>query len=220
MTRRITPAQFHAAEGVEDWRVLASGPGHAAHASYRTGSFAIGLALVEAIGRVAEELDHHPDVDLRYRHVAVRLTTHVVADLSRHDVELARRISAVAGELGVPVEPLAVQVVELALDALDIPSVRPFWEAVLGYRRAEPDTLVDPRGLGPPLWFQQMDAPRAQRNRLHVDVGVPHDQVEQRLAAALTAGGRLLSAVHAPAFWVLADPEGNEACLCTWQGRD
>ena len=25
---------------------------------------------------------------------------------------------------------------------------------------------------------------------------------------------------RAPAFWVLADPEGNEACVCTWQGRD
>jgi 4a-hydroxytetrahydrobiopterin dehydratase len=30
----------------------------------------------------------------------------------------------------------------------------------------------------------------------------------------------MLSDAEAPAFWVLADPEGNEACICTWQGRD
>ena len=38
--------------------------------------------------------------------------------------------------------------------------------------------------------------------------------------AARAAGGRLVSDAAAPAFWVLADAEGNEACICTWQGRD
>jgi hypothetical protein len=42
----------------------------------------------------------------------------------------------------------------------------------------------------------------------------------QTISAALAAGGTLLSDSAAPAFWVLADPEGNEACVCTWQGRD
>ena len=65
-----------------------------------------------------------------------------------------------------------------------------------------------------------MDAPRPQRNRIHVDVAVPHDQAASRIATALSAGGTLVSAAHAPAFWVLADAEGNEACVTTWQGRD
>jgi 4a-hydroxytetrahydrobiopterin dehydratase len=65
-----------------------------------------------------------------------------------------------------------------------------------------------------------MDAPRPQRNRIHIDVSVPHDQAQARLEAALAAGGRLLSDAEAPAFWVLADPEGNEACITTWQARD
>ena len=65
-----------------------------------------------------------------------------------------------------------------------------------------------------------MDAPRPQRNRIHVDVTVPHDVAADRIAAALAAGGTLLSDDHAPAYWVLADPEGNEACISTWQGRD
>jgi 4a-hydroxytetrahydrobiopterin dehydratase len=70
------------------------------------------------------------------------------------------------------------------------------------------------------VWFQQMDAPRPQRNRIHLDVIVPHDVAEERVAATLAAGGRLVSADRAPAFWVLADVEGNEACVCTWQGRE
>jgi hypothetical protein len=37
--------------------------------------------------------------------------------------------------------------------------------------------------------------------------------------AAVAAGGTLVSDDEAPAFWVLADPEGNRMCLCTWQER-
>lgn len=65
-----------------------------------------------------------------------------------------------------------------------------------------------------------MDSPRPQRNRIHLDIDVPHDVATARIEAALAAGGTLLSDDAAPAFWVLADAEGNEACICTWQGRD
>jgi len=82
------------------------------------------------------------------------------------------------------------------------------------------DAIRDPAGLGPAFWFQQMDAPRPQRNRIHLDVIVPHDEVDDRIAAAVAAGGTLVSDTAARAFWVLADPEGNEACLCTWEDRD
>jgi hypothetical protein len=67
----------------------------------------------------------------------------------------------------------------------------PFWRAVLGYRYrgdSPEEDLIDPRGRGPSLWFQKMDAPRPQRNRIHIDVWVPHDQAEARVAAAITAG--------------------------------
>jgi hypothetical protein len=47
-----------------------------------------------------------------------------------------------------------------------------------------------------------------------------HDIARGRIDAALAAGGRVLSDSAAPAFWILADAEGNEACICTWQGRD
>jgi 4a-hydroxytetrahydrobiopterin dehydratase len=92
MTERITAGQFHAAAGVEDWRVVFAG----ACTCFRTGSFSAGVALVTAIGALADAAGHHPDVDLRYAAVTVRMTTHDVGGLSERDVELARQISAAA----------------------------------------------------------------------------------------------------------------------------
>jgi 4a-hydroxytetrahydrobiopterin dehydratase len=180
---------------------------------------------VHAIDELAGLEDHHPDVDLRYGGVTVRLITitHDYYGLSERDVELARQISAAARELGVPADPSAVQTVQVTIDALVGPEVMPFWRAVLGYqdRSDSPDEdLIDPRGRGPSLWFQEMDAPRPQRNRIHFDVWVPHDQAEARVAAAIAAGGRLVTDQYAPSWWVLADAEGNEVDVCTWRSRD
>ena len=79
--------------------------------------------------------------------------------------------------------------------------------------------IVDPRGQLPAIWFQQMDAPRPQRNRVHFDVTVAHDEAEARVRA-LGGGGRLVDDSFARSFWVLADAEGNEVCICTWTDRD
>ena len=114
----------------------------------------------------------------------------------------------------------SVQMLEIGIDALDAAAIRPFWRAVLGYAEAADGSLADPLGQGPAVWFQQMDAPRPQRNRIHFDVSVPHDEAPDRIAAALAAGGTVTNDAEAPAFWVLADAEGNEACITTWQGRD
>jgi 4a-hydroxytetrahydrobiopterin dehydratase len=146
----------------------------------------------------------------------VRLSTEIPGGLSNADVELAREISAAARRLSLPSDPSAVLHVQVAIDALDIPKVRPFWQAVLGYDNYGDDDLLDPRRSQPSFWFQQMDAGRPQRNRIHIDVYVPRDQAEPRLAAALAAGGRVVSDAHAPEWWTLADPEGNEADLAIW----
>jgi len=219
MTETITPQQFHEAAGIEDWRVLTN----VAHAHFRTGSFAAGVALVDAIGRLSDAANHHPDVDLRFEGVTVRLTTTTPDHffwLSERDVELARQISAAARDLGVRGDPTAVQSVQVTIDALVHPEVMPFWRAVLGYRQVGDEDLLDPHSQGPAFWFQQMDAPRPQRNRIHIDVWVPHDQAEGRIAAAIAAGGDLVTDQFAPAWWTLADPEGNEADVATWMGRD
>jgi 4a-hydroxytetrahydrobiopterin dehydratase len=79
--------------------------------------------------------------------------------------------------------------------------------------------VVDPLRIGPRILFQEMDEPRGQRNRIHIDVSVPRDVAELRIAAALAAGGTLVSEAAARAWWVLADADGNEACITTWQDR-
>ncbi len=216
MTERITPGQFHEATGVEDWRVL----NHKACAHFRTGSFAKGVALVDAIGGLADAANHHPDLDLRYGSVTVRLSSHDIGGLSGRDVELARQISAAARDLDVPADPTAVRLINIAIDALVAAEVQPFWRAVLGYQQDGPEDLIDPQGSGPSFWFQDIAEPRPQRNRIHVDVSVPHDLAEERVAAAIAAGGELVTDKHAPMWWVLADPEGNEACVSTWVGRN
>jgi 4a-hydroxytetrahydrobiopterin dehydratase len=208
---RLTPRQFQESDGVGDWREVAIG----ACARFRTGSFAKGVELVEEIGRLADAMDHHPDIDLQYPTVTVRLISHDVSALSDRDVRLAQQISEAARTMGIAAEPAAVQSVQLTIDALVTADVRPFWRAVLDYEEVGDDDLVDPRNRGPGIWFQPMDGPRPQRNRVHVDVFVPNDQADARIAAALGAGGRLVDDSHAPHWWTLADPEGNEVDVAT-----
>jgi 4a-hydroxytetrahydrobiopterin dehydratase len=220
--QRITPREFHEADGAEDWRVLAEG----ACAFFRTDSFAESARLVEAIGRLPDVKDHPPDVDVRHDGVTVRLIT--TADdwygPSRRDLELARRISATARELGVSADPSALQSFLVIPGAPDTSEVMPFWRAVLGYepRDDSPDEdLVDPRMRGPSFWFEPMDEPRpGNGGAIHVAVWVPPEQAEARVAAALAAGGRMVRDQFAPSWWTLADAAGNEADIATTSGRD
>jgi 4a-hydroxytetrahydrobiopterin dehydratase len=117
-------------------------------------------------------------------------------------------------------DPSTVQTVQVAIDAVDRGRVMPFWRAVLGYKAVGDQDLDDPHGSGPSFWFQEIDKAQPGRNRFHVDVSVPHDQGEARVAAAVAAGGRVVSDEHAPAWWTLADADGNEADVATWQGRE
>ncbi|MEU5156525.1 VOC family protein [Glycomyces sp. NPDC021274] len=216
MTTTITPKQFHEAGGVDDWRVLWS----VAFALYRTGDFATGLRLVAEIGRLAEAAGHHPDLNLRSTVLEVRLVTKERWSLTETDLELARQIAQAAEALGVRADPGSTRTWEFALDALDVDKVRAFWCAVLGYEMVGDSDIGDPDGLYPPVYVQQMDVMRKGRNRIHIDVGVPHDQAEARVAAALAAGGTLVNDRFAPMHWTIADPEGNEVDLATWVGRD
>ncbi len=122
-------------------------------AHFRTGSFAKGVALVDTIGELADAANHHPDVDLRYSTVTVRLSSHDVGGLRQRDVELARQVSAAARELEVPADPSAVGLINLAIDALVAADVQPFWRALLGYQQDGPEDLIDPQGSGPSIWF-------------------------------------------------------------------
>jgi 4a-hydroxytetrahydrobiopterin dehydratase len=207
-----------------------------ARTSVPVGSFAQAVEVTaRATAAAGPDADGHLWADVRRDRVVLSVQTLAVGWVTARDVDVVRRVSAAVADLGLTTgadiddtddgPPRSVQVVEIAIDALDIAAVRPFWKAVLGYvdepgRSGPEDALVDPLGQSPALWFQQMDAPRPQRNRIHFDISVPHDEAAGRIRAALDAGGVLVSDAAAPAFWVLADAEGNEACITTWQGRD
>lgn len=192
--------------GLPDWRLLLD----RLHATFRAASFAEAGAFVQ---RVAGSPGGDVDIDLRPPG-----TVHVA--VPRTDVAAAEAIAALAADGGLTSAAQAASAVEVAIDALDIAAVKPFWKAVLGYVDEGDLAIVHPDRTGPSFWFQQMDEPRPQRNRLHVDVTVPHDVAGSRVEAALAAGGTLVTDRYARAFWVLADAEGNEACVCTWQDRD
>jgi 4a-hydroxytetrahydrobiopterin dehydratase len=212
-TTRLSSAQFEELPGVSDWRVVWGG-GYAA-ARFLTGSFAAGLALVAAVGELAAAAGRDPDVDLRPESVTVRLTTAEVHGLTSADADLARKISATAAKLRAPADPATVQHVQIALDAMDIANVLPFWHAVLGYPQVADEDLLDEHRQGPSFWFQQMDAPRTGRNRFHIDIYVARDQAQARIDAALAVGGTIVRD-NGPLWWTLADPEGNEADLAIW----
>jgi pterin-4a-carbinolamine dehydratase len=220
-----------ASETVQDfgWRFLLG----SLRTSVPVGSLAQAISLAaDAVAVCGDDADHHLRIDARPDRVVFTLQSVERAAVTTRDAELALLISAAADRSGLPAQPeiateapRSVQVLEIAIDALDIAGIRPFWRAVLGYTgeagaEGPEDPLVDPVGQGPAVWFQQMDEPRPQRNRIHFDICVPHDEAPRRIEAALAAGGRLVSATRAPAFVVLADLEGNEVCVTTWQGRD
>jgi 4a-hydroxytetrahydrobiopterin dehydratase len=210
-----------AAASLDGWAYLPTLDG-GLQSRIRTGSFATGLKIVAAIGAAAEAMDHHPELDLRYDHINVRLNSDDQHGITERDVQLARVITSIATDAGLVLDSAGVARVELALDTPDAPLVGPFWRAVLGMDdlsdAGDATELGDPFRVLPAVWFQHSGS-EEPRQRWHPDVWIEPAQVKPRIDAALAAGGTLVSDAEAPAFWMLADPEGNRMCLCTWQTR-
>ncbi|MFL6024404.1 MAG: 4a-hydroxytetrahydrobiopterin dehydratase [Marmoricola sp.] len=204
--------------GLSSWANLVGG----LQTRIRTGDFATGLAVLNAIGAAAEEMNHHPDLDLRYSRLDVRLSSHDAGGITDRDVRLARRIEDIAAAAGVELDRSGQSRFELGLDSPDGAAIAPFWAAVLDVELAGGDgwrDVTDPAGVLPLIWFQSSGS-QEPRQRWHPDVWVEADLVQPRIDAAVAAGGRLVSDDRAPRFWVLADAEDNRVCLCTWQERD
>jgi len=216
-TQKLT-GQEVADLGLPRWANLVGG----LQTRIRTGDFATGLKVLDAIGAAAEEMNHHPDLDLRYGRIDVRLSSHDAGGITDRDVRLARKIEDIAAAAGVELDRTGLSRVELGLDSPDGHELAPFWAAVLDVDHVSGedfDDVADPAGVLPLVWFQKSGSSEP-RQRWHPDVWVEVDQVQPRIDAAVAAGGRLVSDERAPRFWVLADAEDNRVCLCTWQGRD
>ncbi len=203
-----------------DWRKLAQ----RLHARYRVGDPGVGATLASDAVRAAGEvsLGDHLEATLTATHVDLRVATHrdgiwVTPD----DVALARLLSDVARRHEVTSVPGEVTQVELALDTADDGRLGPFWAAVL---TGDPDgvvadTVFDPTGQLPSMWFQGTEAHEVPRQRWHLDLWVAPEVADARIAAAVAAGGTVVDDSEAPSFTVLADPDGNKVCVCTFLDR-
>jgi 4a-hydroxytetrahydrobiopterin dehydratase len=201
---------FLGADGVEDWVVLHGGP----TAVFRVGSLVEAARLAEAIA-VVPGLEPRTAMSVLPDRLTVRLTREMWGIEERH-VALARAISAVARERGAVADRSAVQEVQVAVaakpEAIDVG----FWRAVLGYDAMAPDNAIDPLGHGSTVWMQYLDPEKPLRHAMHVDVSVAREVAEQRLAAALAAGGRIVDESEAPGGWILSDRSGNKVCIASW----
>ena len=205
-----------------DWRAMFGGM-----TFYPIASPSRAAELAVAVAGLADEAGLPLLVDLRPDGVTIDSGK----DLWEADgfEDLARRVQTAARGMGLTADTDRLRFVQIGIDAADIPTVRGFWRALLGYEydpRSEfgVTDIYDPRRLNLPIFFQQIDttdeARRGQRNRIHVDVFVPDDQARARIDAALAAGGRIAYDDEAPDWWTLADPEGNEVDIAVSVGRE
>ena len=65
--------------------------------TYTFDRFADGISFVGRVARVADEMDHHPDIDIRYTKVTMTLSTHDAGGITQNDLDLAQRIEKVIG---------------------------------------------------------------------------------------------------------------------------
>ena len=202
---------FLAAEGVDDWVVLHGG----ATAAFRVPSAREAANVAEAITAIPDFDGSGALLTIRDGFLTARLTRDLWLLEPRH-VELALAISAVAREHGAKPDRAAVQEVQLAISAKADATNVEFWRAVLGYSPMSDDNAVDPLGHGSTVWMQELDDAKPLRHAMHIDVSVPREQLEKRLATALEAGGRIVDESGAPLNWTLADPAGNRVDLTAW----
>ncbi|MGH3464858.1 MAG: VOC family protein [Kribbellaceae bacterium] len=203
--------KFLAAECVEDWVVLHGG----ATTVFRVSSLGHAAHLAEAVTRVPGLEGAGALLTISDDRLSVRLSRGVFR-LEEPHIELARAVSATARRHGAVADRTGAHEVQVAIaaqqDAVDVG----FWRAVLGYAPLADDNAVDPLGHGSTVWMQELDADKPLRHAMHVDVSVAREHVEARVAAAVTAGGRIVDDADAPAGWILADRAGNRVCVAAW----
>lgn len=179
-----------------------------------TAGFPEALELVTRIARAADEANHHPDIDLRYNWVGLGLVSHDVGGITSRDIDLAGEIARIASDLEAGSAPEVGTTMTVGIDTADASAIRDFWAALTGHSPAADGSLPSPDGQLPEIWFQESEH-REGRDRMHLDVYVPADRARERVDAVVAAGGRLVTDEFAPAWWVLADTDGNVACVCT-----
>lgn len=205
------------AGGLGDWRKLAQ----PIVARYRVPDVVRGAAFVSAVAGAAATAGREPE--FRLGRAGVEVSLYGVDDaggrwVTPEDLQLARTVTELAREHGLTAAPEDVVQLELGLDTADAGAVGAFWSALLTGapdHTVEDGSVMDPADRLPCVWFQRTDAHEPPRQRWHLDLWLAPEQADARIRAAVAAGGVVLDASEAPAFTVLADPDGNKVCVCT-----
>ena len=108
---------------------------------------------------------------------------------------------------------------EVVVDCAEPKRLAEFWAAVLGWQRIERFKgvveIADPAGTGPSLMFLRVPESKTVKNRMHIDVNPVGCTVEQEVERLVGLGARRIDIGQGEQRWVvLADPEGNEFCVC------
>jgi 4a-hydroxytetrahydrobiopterin dehydratase len=211
-----------------DWRKLAQG----LHARYLVDDFGAGARFVVAVGEAGDAVGHHPRVSIGNWYVDLELVTddaiyrddegteHVIEWVTQQDVDLARRITEIAADHRLDADPASVSEIELGLDTAGSATIAPVWAALLtgdagAQGRGSPsDEVRDATGRVPNLWFGDADEAEAARQRFHLEVYVAPEAAEQRIAAAVAAGGTVVDDSGAPSLTAVADQDGNTGVVC------
>ena len=211
-----------------DWRKLAQG----LHARYVIDDFGAAVRFVAAVGEAGDALGHHPRVSIGPGYVDLKLisddaiyrdgegTEHVVEWVTERDVDLARRITEIAADHQLDADPASVSMLELGLDTTHSATIAPVWASLLTGRAeaqghgSPSDEIRDATGRVPNLWFGDAEGHDAPRQRFHIEVYVAPEVAEQRIAAAVAAGGTVVDDSDAPSLTVVADQDGNTGIVC------
>ncbi|MEV4415148.1 VOC family protein [Catellatospora sp. NPDC049609] len=211
-----------------DWRKLAQG----LHARYLVDDFSTGARFVAAVGEAGDALGHHPRVSIGNGYVDLKLITddavyrdddgteYVIEWVTQQDVDLARRITEIAADHKAAADPASVSMIELGLDTARSATIAPVWAALLtGNPEAQghgspSDEIRDATGRVPNLWFGDAAEHETPRQRFHIEVYVAPEVAEQRIAAAVAAGGTVVDDSNAPSLTVIADQDGNKGIVC------
>lgn len=207
-----------------DWRKLAQG----LHARYLINDFGTGARFVAEVGKAGDALGHHPSVSIGNGYVDLKLvsadaiyrdnegTVHIVEWVTQQDVDLARLITEIASDHKVDADPASVSVLELGLDTRHSATIAPVWAVLLtgnadAQGHGSPSYEIrDATGRVPNLWFGAADGQETASQRFHVEVYVAPEVVEQRIAAAVAAGGTVVDEGGSPSLTVIADQEATQ----------
>jgi 4a-hydroxytetrahydrobiopterin dehydratase len=214
---RLTNQQILDA-GLADWRKLSQ----PLHTRYVIPNLVEAADFVAAVAEAVEGDSEHLDIKLTLGAVDLSLCTREDGLwVTQKDIDLARKISAIARRNDLKADPAAVTQLEIGLDTAHEDTIGSFWSVLLtgSTENKVSDSIFDPTNRLPAIWFQSTGDHDSPRQRWHFDLWLAPEVADERIVAAVSAGGSVVDTSEAPSFTVLADPDGNRVCVCTAMGR-